>query len=135
MRRLNSVRIGNVLQVGVAAREPPGGGHGLVEIGVDAARLRLHQGRQGIHVGALELAEGAVLQHQRHHGMGIFELVEHGGIGAPPGLGLAGLPAIEPEGVEQQFAQLFGAGQVEVHPCGLPSPRSPAAAGWRPVQH
>ena len=112
----------DVLQVGIAAAQPAGGGDGLVEIGVHPAGFRLHQGRQGLHIGAEQLAEGAVLQHQGHHRVVVFQFLEHGGVGAPAGLGLAGFFALQPQGFEQQLAQLFGGGKVEVDAGGLAGP-------------
>ena len=111
---------GNVLQVWVAAGQAPGGGDRLVEIGVHSAGFSFHQQWQGIHIGALELAEDAVLQHQGHHRMVGFEFFEHGRVGAPTGFGFAGFFAVEPQGVKEQFAQLFGGGEVEVNPRGGP---------------
>ena len=48
-----------------------------------------------------------------------FEFFQHVGIGAPARFGAPGFFAIEPKCFEQQFSQLFGGGQIEVHPCGL----------------
>ena len=84
--------------------------------------FRFHQGRQGVHIGAAQLAEGAVLQHQGHHRVVVFQFFEHGGVGAPAGLGPAGFLALQPQGVEQQLAQLFGGGEIEVHTGGLAGP-------------
>jgi len=78
---------GDVLQVGVAAAEATGGGHGLVEIRVHTAGLGFHKLGQGIHVGALELAEHAVFKHQRHHRVIAFQFLQHRGIGAVTGFG------------------------------------------------
>ena len=107
----------DVLQVGVAAAQPARGGDRLVEVGVDPAGFRLHQGGQSLDIGAAQFAEDAVLQHHRHHRVVRLEFLQHGRIGAPAGLGLAGFAAVELEGFEQQFAQLLGGGEVEVHPC------------------
>ena len=43
---------GDVLQVRVGGRDAPGGRHRLVEGGVDAAGLGVHQDGQRVHVGA-----------------------------------------------------------------------------------
>ena len=110
----------NVLQVWIAARQAPGGGDGLVEVGVHPAGFGFHQLGQRLHIGASQLGQGAVLQHQGHHGMVVLQLLQHGGIGAPAGLGAPRLLAVEAQGVEQQLAQLLGGGQVEVDPCGGP---------------
>ena len=99
---------GNVLQVGVAAAQAPSGRHCLVEIGVHPPGFRLHQLRQGVDVGALELAEHPVLQHQWHHRVVVAEFLKHGGIGAEAGFGAAGFLAIQAKGVEQQLSELLG---------------------------
>src|SRR5688572_27517654 len=54
----------DVLEVRVVAREPAGSGDRLVERRVDATRLRVHDRRQRVHVGALELRQRAVLEQQ-----------------------------------------------------------------------
>ena len=68
--------------------EPPGGGAGLVEAGVDAAGLAVHPQRQRVDVGALELLQLAVLEDEPRqlvaHG---GELLEHVGVGGGAGLG------------------------------------------------
>ncbi len=51
----------DVLQVRVAGGQPAGGGHRLVVAGVDAPGARVDLLRQLVGVGALELAQGAVL--------------------------------------------------------------------------
>ena len=109
----------DVLQVGVAAAQPTCRRHRLVEIGVDPSCFRFHQLGQGIDVGAFEFAQHPVLQHERDYGMVIAEFLQHGGVGAESCFGAAGFLAIQPQGVEQQFPQLFGRGQVEVHPGSL----------------
>ena len=98
----------NVLQVGVAAAQPPRCRHRLVEIGVDSPGFRLHQLRQGVDVRALELAEHPVLQHQRHHRVVVAEFLQHGGVGAEAGFGAPGFLAIQAEGVEQELSELLG---------------------------
>ena len=47
----------DVLQVRVGAAQAPGGGDGLVEAGVHAAGLGMHQQRQRVDVGALQLVQ------------------------------------------------------------------------------
>ena len=53
---------GDVLEVGVAAREPPRGRDRLVVGGVDPPRLRVHDGGQGVDVGRFELRDAPVGQ-------------------------------------------------------------------------
>ena len=55
----------DVLQVRVAAAQPSGGGHGLVEHGVHATGDRVDQRRQRVDVGALQLRQAAPLEDQR----------------------------------------------------------------------
>ena len=47
------------------------------------------------------------------------QLFQHRGISAVTGLGAAGFLAIQSKSVKQQFPQLFGGGQVEVHAGGF----------------
>ena len=54
----------DVLEVRVARAEPAGRGDALVERGVDPAVLGMHQRRQRVEVGALELGELAMLEQQ-----------------------------------------------------------------------
>ena len=54
----------NVLQVGIAAAQASRGGHRLVEAGVHATRGRVHELRQRVDVGALQLHQRAPLEHQ-----------------------------------------------------------------------
>ncbi len=67
----------DVLQVRVGGTEPPGGGHRLVESGVDAACGRIHQLRQSVHVGGFQFCETAPLQNQRHNRVLVGHLLEH----------------------------------------------------------
>ncbi|MNQ55969.1 hypothetical protein D3C85_700790 [compost metagenome] len=61
----------DVLQVRIAGRQAPGGRHRLVIRGVDAPGARVDLLRQAVGVGALELAQGAVL----HQHLGQFEVL------------------------------------------------------------
>ena len=56
---------GDVLQVGIRAREAPRRGDGLVECGVNAAVLP-DVGRKRIQVGALDLGPLAIVEHRLH---------------------------------------------------------------------
>jgi len=102
---------GDVLQIGLAGRQPPGAGLGLVEGGVHAP-VRPDDLEQALHVGAVELLVGAVLQdvlHRRAVGPQAFEGFGVGGVAA---LGLfAGRQA---HFYKQGLAQLLGAVQVEL---------------------
>ena len=105
----------NVLEVGIAAAETACGRYGLVEIRMHAPGFGLHQLGQRIHVGAFEFAQHPMLQHQRHHGVVIRELVQHGGIGAVARFGAARFLAVQAQRLEEQLSQLLGRRQVEVH--------------------
>ena len=96
----------DVLQVRVGRRQPPGGGDGLVERGVDAAvgGSRLQQSVDG------DLQSGDVAMGQQVLEERMCGLVEQGlqgvGIGGVAGLGLLGLRHLQL--VEQHHLQLFG---------------------------
>ena len=105
---------GDVLQVGVGAREAPRGGHRLVEGGVDAP-VAGHERRQRVEVGGLDLGALAVLEHLGHDRVVGGEVAEDLGIGGVE----AALGALEPVGgepqhVEEHVAQLLGGVDVEV---------------------
>ena len=99
---------GDVLEVRVAAGETSGGGDRLIEVRMHPAGCGLHQGRQGIHVGAFQLAECAVLQDEVHHRMIPRQALQHHGIRAVAGFGLAGLASIQLECLKQNLPQLLG---------------------------
>ena len=67
----------NVLQVRIAAAQPAGGGDRLVEAGVDAAGLGVHQLRQRVDVGALQLHQRAPLENLPRQIVGQRQLLEH----------------------------------------------------------
>ena len=73
-----------------------------------------HQLRQGIHVGAFQFAQHPVFENQRHHGVISLEFLQHRGICAEAGFGSPGFLAVEAESVEQQLAELFGRGEIEI---------------------
>ena len=59
-----------------------------------------------------------MFQHQGHHWMGVLQFFQYGRIRAPAGLGFARFFAIQAELVKEQFTQLLGGGQVEIHASG-----------------
>ena len=75
--RPRSVRIGNVLQVGIAAAQASGGGHRLVERRVDARGSRVDQLRQRVDVGALQLHQRAPFEDQPRQLVGERQVFEH----------------------------------------------------------
>ncbi len=104
----------DVLQVRVGGRDAAGGGHRLVERGVDASGLGVHELGQCVHVGRLELLDGPVLQDLAGELVDEGQLLQHvlrGGGG--PGLGrlLAGLQA---QPVEEHFPELDRRVDVEL---------------------
>ena len=83
----------NVLQVGVAAGKPPGGGDGLVVGGMQMPAAPADQLREGIDIGRLQFGELAVFQNLIHQRMGlVFQQIGLGGL-ILPGRG-AGGPAL-----------------------------------------
>ena len=75
--RPSSVRIGNVLQVRIAAAQAAGRGDRLVEAGVDAAGLGIHELRQRVDVGALQLHQRPPLENLTRQIVSERELFEH----------------------------------------------------------
>jgi hypothetical protein len=71
---------GDVLQIGIRGREAPGGRAGGIERGVDAAG-RIHQQRQRVDVGALELGELAIVEDLLHDGVRRRQSLQHVGGG------------------------------------------------------
>src|SRR5579883_865960 len=67
----------DVLQVGIARREPSARGNRLIKRRMHAPRDRIHQGKQPIDVGRLELGELAILQQIVHHWMLAAQVVQH----------------------------------------------------------
>ena len=56
---------GDVLQIRITRRKPAGGGHRLIEAGMNPAGFRMHQFRQGVGVGPLELGQRAMFENPR----------------------------------------------------------------------
>ena len=104
---------GNVLEVGIGRGEAAGGGDELVEMGVDAAGFRNDVVRQRVEVGGLEFGGFAPGEDVGDDRVFAFERGER----LLVGLVLAGLGFLrlvgEAEVVEEDFAELFGRGDVE----------------------
>ena len=106
---------GDVLQVGIAGSQAPGGHGGLVQAGVYAARHGVHHLRQGLHVGAQQLHHLPVAQQLPGDlgALGLRQLLEHVLVGAG-GLGLPSeLHRLVAQLPEQDTAKLGGAVEVE----------------------
>src|SRR6059058_1940832 len=67
----------NVLQIRIATAQPAGGRDRLVEAGVDAAGLRMHELRQGVDIGALQLHQLPPLENLPRDVVRQRELFEH----------------------------------------------------------
>jgi len=105
---LNCVRDGDVLQVGMAAGEPSGGGQRLVEVGVNAAGFLAPTRAlwQAHPLGAFELAQGCGPSSTERHNRVIASIFEHGRVGAPPFLSCAIFLRSSPRGVRTAARQL-----------------------------
>ena len=103
----------DVLQVRVRRGQPPGGGRGQREGGMDPPGARRDGRHQSLGIGAAQLGQLAPVQQDLGQGVaGQGQVFEHGGIGAPgPGRGL--LAAGQAKLAKQYVADLFGAGQIE----------------------
>ncbi len=114
MRRPSGRADRDVLQVRVGGREPPGGGHRLVEGGVDAAGLGIHELGQSVDVGRLQLLHRAVVEDPARQLVDERQLLEHV-LGGGGGARLGGLlAALQAEPVEEHLAQLHGRVDVEL---------------------
>ncbi len=103
----------NVLDVGLARREPPGRGDGELEAGVDAAGLRLDLVDERVGIGRFQLLELAPVEDAARQIVGEGELLQHRGVGRI-GAGLALLAAGQAELAEQHVAQLLRRADVEL---------------------
>ena len=103
---------GDVLQVGVVAGQAPRHRHRLGIVGVHPARARVGQLGQLVGVGALQFGQAAVLQQLGGQRVVFRQLLQHLFVGAA-GAGGGLLHHGHAELVEEDFAQLFGAAQVE----------------------
>ena len=106
---------GDVLQVGVARTQPPGGCDGLVERRVNPAGGRLHERRQAVDIGALQLGILAVLEQLGGQRVHRREFLEHLGIRARAGL--RPLQHRQPQLVEEHGTHLERRGDREGMPC------------------
>ena len=104
----------DVLQIRIAAREPPGRGHRLIERRVHAPGRRIHQRRQRVDVRALELLDAAPLQHEARQLVRERELLEHVLRGRDDAR-LAGLlPGREAHALEEDVGELLRRVDVEL---------------------
>ena len=104
----------DVLQVRVAAAQPPGGGDRLVEAGVHAAGLRVHELRQGVDVGALQLHQLAPLENLPRQVVGQRQFLEHFDGGRRRARRAGPLQHRQLQLVEQDFRQLLRRVDVEL---------------------
>ena len=106
-------RDGDVLQIGLRAREAARGGYGHLEAGVYAP-VGGDDLEQAVGVGTLELREHAVFEDVADYRVLADELFEDVGIGAPAGLGL--FARREHQLLEEHLAELLGRVYVELVP-------------------
>ncbi len=102
----------NVLQIGIVGGQPPGHGHGLGVVGMHPAGVRVDHLRQLLGVGALEFGQAAVVENDARQRVIFGQLFQHflvGGRGTGGGLFLHR----QLQAVEQDFADLLGAAQIE----------------------
>ena len=109
---------GDVLQVGVVAGQAACDGHGLRVVRVHAAGAWQGQLGELVGVGAFELDQAAVLQQLGGQGVVLGQLFQHLFVGAA-GAGGGLLDHGHAQLVEEDFAQLLGAAQVEGLACNL----------------
>ena len=103
----------DVLKVGFGGGQPPGGGDGILEAGVDAS-VGSDDLAQPLHIGGVELGVLPVLQDGVHDGMLSPELFQHLGVGGPAGLGL--FHRGQTQLFKKDAAQLLGGVNVEALP-------------------
>ena len=104
----------DVLQIGVAARQSSGGGDRLVEGRVHAAGLRVHQLRQRVDVGALQLLQAAPVEDESRQVVCGRQFLEHLH-GRRDRARLAGaLQRRQFQLLEQDLAELLGRVDVEL---------------------
>ena len=106
---------GNVLEVRIGRRQAPGARHRLVERGVQAPGLRVHEPGQRVEIGVLELRQLPVLHEQGRQGMPfVGQFLQHRRVGGWPGGGL--LLHRKPELIEEDVPQLRVGVDVELLP-------------------
>ena len=104
----------NVLQIGVAAADAPGGRTGLMVGGMNAPRNPVHHFRQRVHIGGLQLRHLPIFQDAVHHRMQPLEHFQRVGVG---GEARFGAPRFgQPQLSEQQITQLLGRIDVDRMP-------------------
>ena len=101
----------DVLDVGLRRRDPSGGGAELMEGRMDAPGARVHERRQRVDVGVLELAEPAVREDLQRQIVLRRELREHVFVRRVAGLGLPDRPELQL--LEQDLLQLLRRGDQE----------------------
>ena len=120
---------GDVLQVGIAAGQPPGSGHRLVEGRMNPLGPRIHQAGKGVHVSGLELGDAAILQHQARHLVVLGQVFQHlhrGGV-LPGFLESPGRGQVE--FLKENLSELLGRIQVELGPGHLVDPPGKGVGG------
>ena len=105
---------GDVLQVGALGREPPGGGDGLVVVGVDALGGPADQRRERFDVGRAQLGQFAPLEDVIDNRVALGEPLELLRVGREALRGLARLG--QSEFLEEHDAELLGRGDAEFVP-------------------
>ena len=103
---------GDVLQVRIRRDDPTGGRHRLVERGVHAARPGVHQSRQHVDVGRLQLGELTVSNDVGHDLVVGGQVLQDLGVGGVAGLGLFDRRQLQL--LKQDESQLFGRADVEL---------------------
>ena len=96
---------GDVLQVRLGGRQPPGGGDRVLEAGVDAP-VRGNDLFQPLHIGGVELGQLAVFQDLVDDGVLVPQLFQHLGAGGVAGLGL--FHRRQAQVLKEDLAQLLG---------------------------
>ena len=107
---------GDILQIGIAGREAPRSGDGLVVDRVQTSRGRINKLRESVEVGTHQLGDGAVLEDERDDGVAVGQFLQHllGGAvllggGARGTVGHLQL-------LIEHLAQLLGRADIELHP-------------------
>ncbi len=103
----------DVLEVGIARREPPGRGDRLIEPRVDAPRGGVHALRQRVDVRSFELVELAIREDARGQRVPLCERLEDVGVRGPPALRRA-LSDRKLQVVEENLLELVARSQGEV---------------------
>ena len=104
---------GDVLEVGLGGGEPPSGGDGVLEAGVDAP-VGGDDFAQAVGVGRFQLGELAVVQNGLDNGVLAPQLLQYLGVGGVAGFCL--LHRRQAQLVKENFSQLLGGVDVELLP-------------------